>query len=243
MIASDLLKGLWVQKFRSAISWACEEHSKVMRHDHWVDLTFVDLGVLDGGSWGNIDDHDLSCLSCYVKCLVKGSPGCASELCRSRCCNFLYNFRSVFWPGRNQVCQVVDSDIGYLIVDVNEQELLVPIRKRNLNLPIARDSHGGGSWAILDVEDIDSVDWSGQQILWVLCDINWGACALHVKLAGSHALEGIVHSDLAVVTAGEEQVTILIVYHLAHWSRVTWNVVRLHRRVSSWSHFLNSLFY
>lgn len=52
-------------------------------------------------------------------------------------------------------------------------------------------------------------------MLRVLGDGDGGAGAGAVELADSDALVGVVHGDLSVVGAGEEQVTVLVVNDLA----------------------------
>ena len=89
----------------------------------------------------------------------------------------------------------------------------------------------------LGVEDNDSRLRSGEDILGVFCHIDRVAGALHVKLACPYALESVVHGNLAIIGAGEEQVTILIVDHLTDRTGVSRHVVRLHRRVSFSCHF------
>ena len=86
---------------------------------------------------------------------------------------------------------------------------------------------------------MDTLDRSGEKVLRVFCHIDRSARALHVKLACAHTLKRVIHGNFSVVTAREEQVAILVVDNLAYRTRVPWNVLRLHWRVSFRCHLLS----
>lgn len=111
--------------------------------------------------------------------------------------------------------------------------------KRYLDLSVAWHFNARCSRAILDVEDKDAIDGGGKEILGVLGDTDGGTGTLHIELASPDALVGVVHGDLAVIGAGEEEVSVLVMDDLADRSGMPRHVEGLHGRVSFRGHFLN----
>ena len=107
-----------------------------------------------------------------------------------------------------------------------------------MRLEVAWDVELGGNGTVSDVEDNDAVDTCGKHMLGVLGDINGVAGTQDIELTRSDALVGVVNGNFTIVTAGEEQVTVLVVHDFAHWARVAWHVVRLHGRHLFRGHFL-----
>ena len=107
-----------------------------------------------------------------------------------------------------------------------------------MSLEVAWHVELGGDATVSDVKDNDAVDASGEDVLGVLGHINGVAGAQDIKLTRSDALVGVVNGDFTIVTAGEEQITVLVVHDFANGTRVAWHVVRLHGRVLFCGHFL-----
>ncbi len=81
-----------------------------------------------------------------------------------------------------------------------------------------------------DVEHAETLSGrSGNQVFGVFGDIDGPAGVADFEQAGSNALECVIHAHLAVITACEQQVAIVVVHNLAHGARMARQVDGLHR--------------
>ena len=188
-----------------------------MGHGELIDFRLVDLCVFERSAASHINDLDLTRLGGDVERLVEGTPDCTCEFLLILRHDFLDRFWSVIdGSSLDDLCQIVYADIGHPLVHVDEEELLVTKAKADLDLSVARYDNRSSTSAILHIEHNNTFDGGGEDILGVLGHVEASACRLHIELAHSDALIGIIHGDLAIIGAREQQVSVLVVEHLAH---------------------------
>lgn len=114
---------------------------------------------------------------------------------------------------------------------VHDQEFLITEGELDvLGLDVS-DGHGRPD-ELLSVHRVENAesecDSSGEHILGVLGHIHGLDGLLYVEDTDSRAVVGVIHADVAVIGAGEQEVAILVEHDFADWAGVAGQIYGLH---------------
>lgn len=128
--------------------------------------------------------------------------------------------------------EVVDADVRLLLVIVHNQEALITTCELNVLGLYATTDRDLGPDELHTIECAVYAEAEGdsrrKHIAGVLSHVHRLDCLLDIEDTDSSAVVCVIHADVSIVRASEEEVSVLVVHDLADGSRVACQIDGLH---------------
>lgn len=178
LMASNLIKGLWVKQLGSAITAACVEHREIVRNFDFENLVLVNVSSKSDSFLIQIVHDETSSVSAVVNNLVKCSPFGSIDLVVFWCFDSLQGGHEgaiLSHSIRHDLLHVVNFKVTLLSIGIYHYQHLIIVGELNfLELDnTSLDLQFGFLISIRCVENFNTLrDCCCDQVLGILSDVN-----------------------------------------------------------------------